>query len=97
MSIKAFSLESFENFRINFKHHLELFYPSRGIQMTWSPHVQNWADVKDQDPPYVRMYRDFESTNNYAIINSKTKAFFRGNLYIVFDDEIINKHSIKCV
>ena len=97
MSINAFNVESFDKFRKTFKHHLELFYPSRGMLMTWAPHVQNWADVQEENPPHIRMYRDFESTDNYAIMNTRTRSFFRGNLYIVFEDEIIKKHSIKCV
>jgi len=96
MSIKAYNVQSFEKFRKTFKKHLELYNPPRSVIMTWSPYIQKWADVEERDPPYIHMYRDFNSTQNYAIVNSRTSSFLRGNIYIVFGDDTIAKHGILC-
>ena len=96
MSVKAYSKQSFEEFRKTFKKQLELYNPPRSVLMTWSPYIQRWCDVEDRDPPYLHMYRDFASSHNYAIINSRTSTFFRGNIYIVFDDDIIKERGIRC-
>jgi hypothetical protein len=96
MSVKAYSTRSFGEFRKTFKKHLELYNPPRSVLMTWSPYIQKWADIGERDPPYVHMYRDFASAHNYAILNSRTSTFLRGNIYIVFDDDIIENHNIRC-
>tara|TARA_R110002074_G_scaffold398956_1_gene591446 strand:+ start:55 stop:348 length:294 start_codon:yes stop_codon:yes gene_type:complete len=94
MSVQAYSVESFEEFRKTFKKTLELYNPPRYFLMTLAPYIQKWADVGERDPPYIHMYRDFASAHNYAILNSRTSTFFRGNIYMVFDDSIIERHGI---
>jgi len=93
MTVRAYDTRSWEEFRKNFKKQLDPFVPPWQCRLTYGPHIQAWADVRDTDPVPREMFRDFDSHANLAVL-LRRGAFMVGNLYLVFDDDVIKENGI---
>ena len=94
MATLAFTQEQFNIFRLKpHAPHLRVLAERDLTVWNMSSIIKHWADVGDEEPPHVRMFVDDSDRCNYAYLTVHG-GFLHGNVYVIFDDNVINKYSI---
>ena len=94
MATLAFTQEQFDEYKKSSGRIFEILPESSLITWNLSKIIKSWADITPEEPPHVRMYSDTEDIINYAFMH-KHGGFQYGNVYVIFDTNVIKKYNIK--
>ena len=94
MATLAFTQEQFDEYKKSSGRTFEILPESSLSTWNLSTIIRSWADITPEEPPHVRMYSDTEDIINLAFMHNHG-GFQYGNVYIIFDTNVIKKYNIK--
>ena len=94
MATLAFTQDQFDDYKKSSEKVFMILPESSLVSWNLSKIIKSWADVTPEEPPHVRMYSDTHDIINYAFMHNHG-GFQYGNVYIIFDTNVINKYNIK--
>ena len=95
MATFAFTQEQFDEFKESSGKTFRILAESTLSIWNFSSVITYWADISaTEEPPHVRMYTDTDDISNMSYM-TKHGGFVTGNVYVIFDNNVINKYNIK--